>query len=291
VSEVRLVLDARAALGECPRWSAREGVLYFVDIAGQTLNRFEPATGEVCTRRFDEPAGCFALRHGGGLVLALRHEFALLDHFDAPLRPFGPAVEAGRAEMRFNDGRADPAGRFWAGTVNLSKAQADAGLFRLSPAGEVVRMTDGALTSNGLAFSPDARTLYWADTPRHVIYAFDFDLEAGTIANRRVFHQFPFGQGRPDGASVDEAGCYWSALYDGGRVVRLSPEGEIVQEVAIPARLTTMVALGGPDGRTAYVTTARQGLAEAELAKTPHAGGVFAFEVEIPGLPEPEFAG
>jgi sugar lactone lactonase YvrE len=288
---VRLAIDARAGLGECPRWSAREAALYWVDIAAHELHRFEPSTGARRVRRFDEPVGCFALRHRGGLVLALRHGFALLDDFDGELRPIGPGIEAGRADIRFNDGRADAAGRFWAGTVNLGKSAADAALYRLQPDGAAARMAQGALTSNGLAFSPDDRTLYWADTPNHVVFAFDFELKSGVIRNRRVFHRFPPGGGRPDGASVDEGGCYWVALYDGGRVARLSPEGRILQEVAVPARRVTMIGFGGLDRRTAYVTSARAGLTPAELADTPQAGGVFAFEVETPGLSECDFGG
>ena len=291
MSPPRLLVDARAQLGECPRWSAGEGALYWVDIGLNELHRFEPATGQRRVRRFDEPVGCFAFRRRGGLVLALRHGFALIDDFDGPLQPFGEPVEAGRPEIRFNDGRADATGRFWAGTVNMDKSRPDAGLYRLDLDGSVSRVVDGALTSNGAAFSPDGRTLYWADTPAHAVYAFDLDPERGVLSRRRLFHRFPFGHGRPDGASVDVEGCYWTALYEGGRVVRLSPSGAILQEVAIPARLTTMIALGGPDRRTAFVTTARQKLPPEALAETPYAGGVFTFEVEVAGLPEADFAG
>jgi sugar lactone lactonase YvrE len=289
--KVELVADVRATLGECPRWHAGEGALYWVDIPEKKLCRTDPATGETRARSFDQPVGCFAFRQGGGLVLAMKEGFARLSSFDAEPEPFGEAPVRGRPEMRFNDGRADARGRFWAGTINEAKTAADAALYRLDPDSHVTQAAFGVTTANGLAFSPDSRTLYWTDTPRHTIWAYDFDLHRGLISNQRVFHEFPHGQGRPDGASVDCEGHYWCALYDGGRVVRLSPEGQIVQEVAIPARFTTMIGFGGDDLMTAFVTTARKGLDAAELERTPHAGGVFSFQVDVPGMAEFEFVG
>jgi sugar lactone lactonase YvrE len=221
----------------------------------------------------------------------MKEGFARLAGFDAEPEPYGEPPVRDRPEIRFNDGRADARGRFWAGTINEAKTAADAALYRLDPDGHVAQQASGVTTANGLAFSPDGKTLYWADTPRHTIWAYDFDLHRGLISNRRVFHEFPHGQGRPDGASVDCEGFYWCALYAGGRVVRLSPEGRIVQEVAIPARIPTMIAFGGDDLKTAFVTTARKGLDAAELEATPHAGGVFSFQVDVPGMAEFEFVG
>jgi sugar lactone lactonase YvrE len=289
--EVSLALDARAQLGECPRWSAPDQALYFVDIAAQTLNRFDPATGARQSRRFEAPVGCFVLRRSGGFVLAMADGFALLDAFESQPQPIGPPVEAGRPSIRFNDGRTDFQGRFWAGTLDGTKTDHAAAVYRLDTDGRVVRVLDGALTCNGIAVSPDQSRLYFSDTPSHQISVFDFDPEDGRISNRRTFHAFPKGQGRPDGASVDAEGFYWCALYAGGRVVRLSPEGQIVAEVAIPAINVTMIGFGGPDLRTAYVTTARQNATADDLARYPHAGGVFTFRVETPGLPETPFAG
>lgn len=288
--QVTCALDAQAALGECPRWDARTGVLYWVDIPAQTLHRFNPATGVDEARRFDAPVACLAIDARGGLVLGMKDGYARLAAWDATPEPLGPQVETGRADNRFNDGRCDVRGRFWSATLDGTKRHANGILYRLE-GGEVTAVADGLLTGNGIAFSPDDRTLYLADTPRHVIYAHDFDAPTGRIANRRVFHQFPEGQGRPDGASVDAQGCYWTGLYDGGRVVRLSPKGEILEEVAIPARHCTMIAFGGPDLKTAYVTTARQKLDAAALERHPLSGGLFSFRVDVPGLPEHAFAG
>lgn len=289
--QVACVLDAKAALGECPRWSPAEQALYWVDIARRELHRFDPASGATATRAFDQPVGCFAFRRDGGFVLAMRDGFALLDRWDAEPRPVGPRVLADIPDNRFNDGRCDSRGRFWAGTMDGTRSKSNGALYRLDPDQSVHLMAEGVLTANGLAFSPDDRRMYWSDTPRHVIHVFDFDATHGTIDGRRVFAEFPHGQGRPDGAAVDAEGCYWSGLYDGGRVVRLSPEGQILEEVPIPSRHCTMVALGGPDLRTAYVTTARQGLADPELQDRPQSGGIFSFRVDVPGLPDHDFAG
>ncbi|MEA1676246.1 SMP-30/gluconolactonase/LRE family protein [Nitrospirillum sp. BR 11163] len=294
--EVSCVLNAQAQLGECPRWDpnggdAGEGVLYWVDIPAKTLHRFDPATGQDVQRGFAQPAACL-VRHGArGFALGMKDGFALLADFSADPVPLGAQVEEARPDNRFNDGRCDRLGRFWSGTLDGTKQHRNGTLYRLDADGQVTDVATGFLTSNGIAFSPDDRTFYLSDTPNHVIYAYDFDLASGRIANQRVFHQFPHGLGRPDGASVDAEGCYWTALYDGGRVARLSPQGEILEEVAIPARLCTMIAFGGPDLKTAYVTTARQKLDEAELARHPQSGGIFSFRVDVPGLPEHRYRG
>ena len=294
--EVELVLDARLTVGECPRWHAVGRALHFVDVPARTLHRWDPASGERRSRTFDAQCACFAFRTGGGLVdagfvLGLESGFALIDSFDGPVRPFGEQVEAGRPWSRLNDGRTDPQGRFWAGAMDTSKAHRDGRLHRLDPDGTVTTWADGASTSNGAAFSPDGRTFYYSDTPEHRLDAFAFDGGTGAVGDRRTFHQWPHGNGRPDGGSTDEAGFYWSALYAGGRVARLSPAGEVVEEVAIPAPKPTMIAFGGDDRRTAYVTTAREGLTEAELAAFPGSGGVFSFRVDVPGVAETPFAG
>jgi sugar lactone lactonase YvrE len=286
---VALIHPHLATLGEGPRWQVSEQALYFVDIAAQQLCRLDPATGALAVRTFDEPVGCFAFRKGGGFLLAMRQGFGLIDSFDGEVRPIGAPIDPGNGS-RFNDGRADAVGRFFAGTVDPEK-QAAAGLFRLDPDGTVTRLFGGVLTSNGAAFSADGRTFAWSDTPRHALFFFDHDPADGALSNRRLFHQWPEGYGRPDGGSFDAAGCYWTALFAGGRVARLSPEGEILEEAPIPCPKPTMISFGGPDLKTAYVTTAREDLSAAELARFPNSGGVFSFRVETPGLPEAAFAG
>jgi sugar lactone lactonase YvrE len=178
---------------------------------------------------------------------------------------------------RFNDGRIDCAGRFLAGTLDEGKASR-AALYRYDRRG-LVRLTDGLITSNGLAFSPDGRTLYHSDTPRFTVYRYDYDASSGAAENRRVFIEIKptaSDRGRPDGAAVDAHGCYWTALYEGGRVQRYDPEGRLMSEHAVPVRNPTMPAFGGSDLKTLFVTTARDAAGSG--------GGLYAAEVDVPGL-------
>lgn len=287
----QLILDARAELGESPRWSVAEGCLYWVDIASHRLHRFNPASGENRVRQFDQPIGCVAPRAGGGLVLGLRSGVGLIDGWDGDVRPFGPAFLAGQPDYRCNDGCTDAAGNWWVGSVDEAKTTLDAALYRIAPTGSVTRLFGGMTTCNGAAFSPDGGTFYHADTPTHAIRAFDHDPATGTLGAPRLFHQFAHGTGRPDGAAVDAEGCLWSALFDGGRVVRLSPAGELLATIALPVSRPTMISFGGADGRCAFVTSARKGLDAQALAAEPLAGGLFTFPVDVPGLIAPPFAG
>lgn len=289
MSEARCVLDARALLGECPRWDELTGLLYWVDIDGFRLHCFDPDSGGNRTFQLDEEIGCLALRQRGGLVLATRSGFWTMDE-TGNLTAL-PSPDYDRVTVRFNDGRCDARGRFWAGTLYQPKDHKNGWLYCLDRDGSVSRKAGPVLTANGLAFSPDATRLYWADTPEHAIYVYDFDLDTATLGMQRLFHRFPHGNGRPDGAAVDSEGYYWSALYAGSRVVRLNPDGEIVQEIPVPAKYPTMVAFGGPELKTLYITTARKPCSEAELAEYPQSGGLFAVEVTVAGLAEPRFAG
>ncbi|HWV60851.1 MAG TPA: SMP-30/gluconolactonase/LRE family protein [Sphingopyxis sp.] len=286
---VQLLLDARALLGESPVWHAAEARLYWVDIDSRQIHRTDPVSGADEVMELAEQVGCIAPRAGGGLVAALENGCALIDSWDAAPRPFGPAVLADKPEQRFNDGRVDTLGRLWVGSLTSDKANPAATLYRLDPDGSLTEMLHGLTTSNGAAFSPDGRIFYHADTPSHAIRAYDVDAAAGTLAGGRVFHQFEHGNGRPDGAAVDAEGCYWSALWDGWRVVRFSPAGELLQTVELPVQRPTMIAFGGSDLKTAFITSAGKNLTDAERAKQPHAGGVFTFGVDVPGLIQREF--
>ncbi len=284
-----MVLDAGAELGECPRWHAAERRLYWVDIARCELHRLDPASGRDEVRRFAVPVGCFAFRKDGGLLLGMKDGFATLADWDAPPLPFGEQMLAGRPDLRMNDGRTDSRGRFWAGSVNMTKSARDAALYRLDGDGSVTMIENAMLTCNGAAFDAGDQHFHHADTPSHALRRYDVDTATGTLHNRTILHQFPAGEGRPDGGSFDADGCYWSALFDGGRVVRLSPDGEIVQTMPLPVSRPTMIAFGGEDLRTAFVTTARTGLGAEELARQPLAGAIFSFPVDVPGLPEHPF--
>lgn len=280
-----LVCDAGALLGEGPVWDAERNVLWFTDIQGRKLHRFDPSTGSLDSEDMAEEVGCFALTKTGDVVAAMRTGvFDLKSGAQLAVNPENTDIS------RFNDGTTDPMGRFLIGTVDPSK-QSGATLYRYDSNG-LAQLVDGLQTSNGLAFSPDGKTLYHSDTPRFVVYAYDYDVDRGTVANQREFVRLTpteTDQGRPDGAAVDAEGCYWTALYQGARVHRYSPKGELLSVHPVPAKSPTMPCFGGPGLSTLYLTSARDGCSEDDLQKYPHSGGIFALDVEVPGLAKSRF--
>jgi sugar lactone lactonase YvrE len=282
---------APSLLGESPLWHPAEQVLYWCDIPGHQLNRFDPASGAHREWAFGTDVGCCAPLHDGGLLLALRDGLVRFDTASGKSEalakaPYDTAVE------RFNDGKADARGRFWVGTIHEPR-EPRAALYRF--AGERLdKMASDITVSNGLAWSPDARTMYWADTKAHAVYAMDYDIGDGSLSRRRVFAQFPFksaGQalesygGRPDGAAMDAEGHYWIAMFEGARVLRIAPDGSIDREIALPVRCPTMPCFGGRDLKTLYITTSREKRPADELAREPLAGCVLQLRVDVAGLP------
>jgi sugar lactone lactonase YvrE len=289
-SPFRCVLDVKADLGECPLWSVGEQALYWVDINAPALNRFDPATGANVAMPMPESIGSFAFRAKGGFVVALRGGIWLADANGRLERKAADAPYGG-AHHRFNDGRCDRQGRFVVGSMNERRDAPSAALYQLG-GNLVLRELFGGLTvSNGLAWSPDGRTMYHADTPTHVVRAYDYDTGSGAIANAREFVRWSGETDRPDGGAVDAEGCYWTAFFRGGKVLRISPAGRTLAEYPIPAMCPTMCAFGGPDLATLYVTSARTMRDPDELACLPLSGGIFAMRVDAPGLPETAFAG
>lgn len=285
-----VVLDIRAELGECPIWSQDEQALYFVDIKGKALHRFEPATAEHRAVSMPEEIGCIGFCKEGGFIAGFRSGLWLLDAQGRREAKLADNPEDQRTS-RFNDGRIDPAGRFLAGTIDEPKEGGKAHLYRYDRRG-LVALAGGLLTSNGVAFSPDGHTLYHADTPTFTVWHYAYDPATGEATDKTLFMRLQptdTDRGRPDGAAVDAEGCYWTALYEGGRVQRYAPDGTLLAEYPVPARCPTMVCFGGPDLRTLYVTSARSGRPERELAALPHSGSLFAMPVNVPGLPEYRF--
>ena len=288
---VELAGPAPAELGESPLWHAEEHCLYYVDVAARELLRLHPATGVLDRWALDAEPGCVARLRGGGLLLACRDGLWSFDPGSGARRRLcPPPYDPGR--QRFNDGKPDALGRFWVGTIDDARAP-EAALYRYE-AGQCTRVAGGIANSNGLAFSPDQRRLYWADTKEHRIWVFDDCNPAdGGLGERRLLASFAARRpdqpletygGRPDGAAVDVQGCYWVAMYEGARLLRLSPQGELLQEVRLPVRCPTMPCFGDDDLRTLYVTTARHGRPAAELAAQAMAGCVLRLRVEVPGL-------
>jgi sugar lactone lactonase YvrE len=280
-------------LGESPLWHPAEQVLYWCDIPGRALNRFDPRSGAHRRWPFDSEPACCAPLMEGGLLLALRSGLASFDPSSGVATPLRVKLPYDPKRERFNDGKADAQGRLWVGTVYEPRDSAAAALYRFAD-GKLDRMADGVTTSNGLAWSPDARTMYWADTPAHTVFGFDFERAGGAISHQRVFARFPLKAvdqdlgtygGRPDGAAVDAEGGYWVAMYEGARLLRLAPDGTVAHEVALPVRCPTMPCFGGADLKTLYVTTARDKRPADELARQPLAGCVLQLRVEVPGLP------
>lgn len=289
MTTMQCVLDAQAKLAECPRWDEHTQTLYFVDIDAFKLHAYHIESQTLDTRTFDEEIGCFSLSENGGFIAAFRTGVYTFADFNAPLQPYWLATYDQKS-TRFNDGRCDAKGRFLAGTMYSPKDAFKGALHQFSQ-GQEKLIDQAAWTSNGLAFSPDNKTMYYSDTPNHVVYQFDYDLASGIASNKRIFIEFPRGNGRPDGAAVDMDGNYWSALYQGQRVVKISPAGIILEEYPVPATYPTMVAFGGPDMSTLFVTTCRSAQTEEELNKFPQAGGIFAITVNTKGLYERKFAG
>jgi sugar lactone lactonase YvrE len=285
-----VALDVRAELGECPIWDSDEQALCFVDIKGRALHRFHPATGGHAVMPMPEEVGCIGFRKGGGFIAGFRSGLWLLDSKGGREAKLADNPEDQRTS-RFNDGRVDPAGRFLAGTIDEPKNGGKAHLYRYDRRG-LATLADGLLTSNGVAFSPDGHTLYHSDTPTFTVWRYAYDPATGEATDKTLFVRLApteSDRGRPDGAAVDAEGCYWTALFEGGRIQRYAPDGRLLAEHAVPARCPTMVCFGGPDRKTLYVTSARTGRSESELAGLPHSGSLFAMPVDVPGLPETRF--
>ena len=283
---------APSLLGESPLWHPHEQRLYWCDIPGHKLHRFDPATGAHCEWLFDTDVGSCAPLKVGGLLLALRSAIVRFDPATGTSTRLA-AAPYDMAQERFNDGKADAQGRFWVGTIYEPRDPPRAGLYRFA-AGRLDKMASDATVGNGLAWSLDSRTMYWSDTKAHRIDAFDFDVGGGAVSRRHVFAQFPaktqdqalatYG-GRPDGAAMDAQGGYWVAMFEGARLLRLAPDGSVTREIALPVRCPTMPCFGGTDLKTLYITTAREKRPADELAREPLAGCVLQLRVEVPGLP------
>jgi sugar lactone lactonase YvrE len=288
----------RSSVGECPVWRAAESALYWVDIPAQTLVRYAVDTARRTEWALPERIGCFAFARDGGVLAALETGlFALTLHEPAANTRAGEvsvrrlaSVAHEAAHMRFNDGRCDRQGRFWSGTMVQDAAGPN-------PAGKLYRYTaqdglsapvvEGLCTQNGLAWSPDGRTMYLSDShpSSRVIWAFDYDTDDGVPTNRRVFADLHDYTGRPDGAAVDADGCYWICANDAGQLLRFTPEGRLERSVAVPVAKPSMCAFGGPNLDVLYVAT----ICPPQIGEQD--GLVFAVDVGVRGLPEPDFAG
>lgn len=285
------VLDVKAELGEGPAWDAAAKVLWWVDINRSTIHRYDPATGKDDTYGTGAMVGAVVPRASGGLVTALADGFAFYDTATRKATPIVDPEEDQRAN-RFNDGKCDPAGRFWAGTMGMDGGKGVGSLYRLDATLKAERMVTGVSCSNGLAWTADAKTMYYIDTPLGTVDAFDFDVDTGSIANRRSVVRIAEGEGHPDGMSIDSEGKLWVAHWGGWQVGRYDPAtGKKLGQVDVPAANVTSCAFGGPEGKDLYITTARAGQDEEKLKAQPLAGGLFHVTASVAGPPAAPFAG
>ena len=287
-----LVWRDDAIVGESPNWCVKHQVLFWVDIRGQKVQRFDPAMGTNIYVPLDDLATSVNWREKGGFVVTLRKEFAFLDWETGDVTRLGDP-EPERPGNRFNEARTDAKGRLWAGTMGDKEWDSPCGaLYRLDADLTWKRMRDGIICANGTGWSPDSRTMYHTESFGYAIYAYDFDLERGEIENRRVLVQLDPSAGEfPDGMTVDAEGFIWSAHVGKGRIVRYDPEGKPEREIQLPVTRPTSCKFAGPDFRTLYITTARETLTPEQLAQEPLAGSLFACVPGVQGLPVKPFAG
>lgn len=286
--EIMHVLGSQNALGEGPLWSVEEKALYWVDIDGKTISRYWPASGKHETYSVDDNVGVIAFRKGGGFIAAGSNGFSFWQIDKTKLDPiFDP--EKNNPASRFNDGKVDRAGRFWAGTMTHEGEVSS--LYRVNNLLEIHRMESGITISNGIGWSPDNKIMYYSDSLHYVIYAYDFDLETGDINNRRNWVNISPAYGIPDGLTVDSKGYIWCAFYSGSKISRFNPQGKIVNEIILPVSQPTSCAFGGEDLADLYITSAWLGLTEEERMQQPLAGDVFMVKTDTTGIAEPKFLG
>jgi sugar lactone lactonase YvrE len=285
---IELLLDSKSMLGEGPVWDARIGRIAWVDIMAGRLHLTAP-NAETSTIDLPGPVGCVVPRTSGGWLVALADGFWAVADDGTTERLVD--IQSGRPELRFNDGKCDPQGRFWAGSMALDFQPAAGALYRLDPDLSVHRMIDETTISNGLDWSLDGRTMYYVDTPTGRIDQFDFDGATGAIDERRPFVTIDPADGSPDGLTVDAEGGIWLALWDGWRVRRYLPDGSIEREIRLPVSEVTCPVFGGPDLDELYITTAWEELTEEQHAAEPLAGGLFRARPGVRGRPPTPFAG
>lgn len=290
MSDVTPVLDARAELGEGPIWDPEGQQVIWVDILKGLVHLFDPAASSDRTIAVGQPVGAVALRRSGGLVLAMRDGFGLLN-LATGRADLIAAVEADRPANRMNDGKCDPAGRFFAGTMALDEKAGAGTLYRLDRDRSVRPVLRGVTISNGLDWSPDNRLMYYVDSPTQRVDVFDYDVATGSFTTRRPFVQIDPSVGAPDGLSVDAEGGVWVVLWGGGAVHRYAPDGRLDRRITVPASNPTGCTFGGPDLMDLYITSSTMGLSRDRVSSEPHAGGLFRCRPGVAGRRSHQFAG
>jgi sugar lactone lactonase YvrE len=289
-STPELVLDAKAQLGEGALWQAEEQRLYWVDIEGKTLHIFDPASGEDREIQVGQRIGTVVPTADGQVLVALQNGIHRLNPATGQMRFVTNPLP--NADMRFNDGKCDPFGRFWVGSMHLEQKERAASLYRMEADGSMEEVLQGITVSNGLVWSQDQQTMFYIDSPTRKIQAFDFEPGSGALSGRRIVAEVPKEAGYPDGMAIDAEGKLWVAHWGGNAVIRWDPaNGQMMQKIIVPAPHVTSCAFGGKQLETLYITTAREGLDDKQLKEFPESGGIFALNPGIRGLPTYTFRG
>lgn len=279
-----------AELGEGPMWSVAEQTFYWIDVTQRRLYRQSRAEDQAAHWSLERMPGSFGFRAGGGLIFAFRNALALSDRPQGPFTPIDTAMIDFKVE-RFNDGKVDRRGRFWVGSFDPTFRDGGGSLYRVDADLSVTRMDRGVTMSNGIGWSPDNRTMYFADSRPGQIWCYDFDIERGEIGERRIFLDYAGRDGRPDGLTVDAEGFVWVAEVEAHRIARYDPAGRLERTIEMPVSRPTSVMFGGANLRALLVTSMRLGLSAEQLAKERLAGATFMIGMDVGGLPEPKFAG
>jgi sugar lactone lactonase YvrE len=290
MSEPYIAVKQSCILGESPIWSVAEQALYWVDIRNPMIYRLDPASGDVRNWRVQTEIGSIGLAGEGRLIAGTRMGIAYIGLEDNSFEDLADPEGDGRMNaVRMNDGKVDRQGRFWCGSMDDPGYAEVASLYRFDHDHSVHRMEGPVTISNALCWSPDNTVMYFADSRKRTMWAYDYDAASGAIANRRVFLEVAEGDGVPDGATVDADGFVWVAHMRGGKVKRYDPDGRVERQIAFPVSLTSCPAFGGPDLSTLYVTTASSKFEPADFEREPDAGSLFAVDTDVKGLPEPVF--
>ena len=287
--EIIGIIEANNSLGEGPVWSVEEQALYWVDIDNDLFQRWDLNTKEITNWKLPATIGSFAFRKSGGFVLALRSGLA----FFSPETGYTQLISnpiSNPSRIRFNDGKCDRYGRFWVGTMDEEFNDPLGSLYCLDINSECRIMKEGIGISNGLGWSPDNSQFYYTDSSRRSIWAYDYNINTGGITNERIFVETA-NNDIPDGLTIDSDGYVWSAKWDGWKIVRYSPQGNIDKRFSLPVQRPTSCTFGGSKLELLFVTTAKIDLSVSSLEEQPNAGNIFIIKTDCKGLPEPKFAG
>lgn len=285
-----LEIDAKAQLGEGALWHPTENKLYWVNIEGRTLHIYDPVTKENQSLWVKERVGTVVPVKSGGALVALQNGIHFINTQTGRLQFIVNPLT--NNNIRFNDGKCDPSGRFWVGSMHLRFTEGTASLYRMDTDKTVHKILDGVTVSNGIAWTKDKKTMYYVDSHLRRIDAFDYSDADGAITNRRVVVTIQDGGGSPDGIALDAEGKIWAALWGANAVGKFDPEtGELLQKIEVPAPNVSSCAFGGKELDTLYITTARGELSEAQLAAYPLSGGLFSIKPGVKGVPADFFTG